>query len=191
MNQTLKCNRCGEIKPFDAFGVISKSKPYPRQPCLACEASLVDPAQKREDDKRYRTENKELLIARARERRQSLKHEVMQAYGGKCVCCGETEELLLNIDHIHNDGKAHRETLDNWHGNTARQTYKYLKDNGFPAGFQCLCFNCNIAKARYGLCPHEVRRRADGQPPNHDLEGPPELLDQTGGGFWARHLADE
>ena len=31
---------------------------------------------------------------------------------------------------------------------------RWLKRNGYPAGYQVLCFNCNFAKHRKGACPH-------------------------------------
>jgi hypothetical protein len=33
--------------------------------------------------------------------------------------------------------------------------YPWIIRNGFPAGFRVLCHNCNIALARYGVCPHQ------------------------------------
>lgn len=172
-----RCLKCLQVKPLDSFAPTQKGSAALRDICMDCEAEGKDNSANREAVRRYRAENREELVDRAKEARRALKHEVIQAYGGKCVCCGESEELLLNIDHIHNDGKAHRESLDKWHGNTARQTYKWLKEHDFPKGnFQVLCFNCNIAKQRYGICPHEVHRRKSGIPANPDLEGPPNLV---------------
>lgn len=93
----------------------------------------------------------------ARARRKILTAEVLAAYGGKCVCCGETEPLFLEIDHIRQDGADHRREI------TQGATYAWLKRNGFPKdNFRCLCGNCNFARVRNkGECPHETRRREE------------------------------
>lgn len=78
-----------------------------------------------------------------------LKVEVIQEYGGKCVCCSESHFEFLQIDHIHGNGRAHRKKI---RGNI----YSWLKRNGFPKDrFQLLCSNCNFSKGRYGYCPHK------------------------------------
>lgn len=81
-----------------------------------------------------------------------IKQEVFAAYGGfVCNCCGETEECFLSIDHINNDGAEHRRRIGN--GNC----YRWLRDNGFPPGFQVLCMNCQWGKKLRGACPHQTR----------------------------------
>ena len=96
--------------------------------------------------------NAEEFKAKGRKYHKSLKGEVFNAYGGYiCVCCGEIHELFLCIDHINNDGNRHRKyTLRK--GDTF---YLWLKRNGFPPGFQVLCFNCNWGKAQD---PEELER---------------------------------
>jgi len=32
--------------------------------------------------------------------------------------------------------------------------YRWLKKQGYPKGYQVLCFNCNFASA-WGVCPHQ------------------------------------
>jgi hypothetical protein len=113
----------------------------------------------------YRLANPEHVIAerkRGREWWQKLRHEVIMAYGGyNCACCGETEPLFLSIDHVFNDGAKHRREIavtskGNGKGASSR-TLQWLKQNGFPAGFQVLCMNCNMGKQRNGgICPHKA-----------------------------------
>lgn len=84
-----------------------------------------------------------------------LQNEAMIAYGGYvCACCGETEPLFLTLDHVNNDGgKFRKESGFLHHGN---KFYKWLKDNGYPPGYQVLCSNCNHGKHRnHGVCPHQ------------------------------------
>lgn len=83
----------------------------------------------------------------------ALRDAAYEAYGGKrCVCCGETTEQFLSIDHVHNDGAKHRREEMN---GSSTAIYRWLKKNGYPPGFQVLCMNCNFGKARNGgICPH-------------------------------------
>lgn len=89
-----------------------------------------------------------------REAVSKLKFETMQAYGGHCNCCGETQVEFLSLDHINNDGgRRRREGLDR----VGKNFYFDLKKAGFPKrdDLQVLCYNCNFSKRYTGRCPHE------------------------------------
>lgn len=79
------------------------------------------------------------------ERRVRIKAQVMAHYGGKCAVCAEERLELLTLDHINDDGAAHRKGIGKA-GSTA--TYKWAIDNSFPPIFQPLCHNHNIKKER-------------------------------------------
>lgn len=85
------------------------------------------------------------------EDKKRIRKEVMEAYGGPvCACCGETIERFLTIDHINNDGAEHRRAI------RRNSINKWLVENNFPAGYQVLCFNCNMGKQlNGGVCPHK------------------------------------
>lgn len=84
---------------------------------------------------------------------RDLKAEVITAYGGRCVCCGENTFEFLSIDHVNNDGAAHKRMLKS--AKVGQNMYRWLKKHNFPKdGFQLLCMNCNFAKGKYGVCPH-------------------------------------
>jgi hypothetical protein len=86
-----------------------------------------------------------------------LKKEVIEHYGGKCACCGVSDLVFLNLDHVNNDGNMHRRELkgSSIHGGGGGHlTYKWAKENGYPDTLQVLCFNCNWAKS-HGGCPHQ------------------------------------
>jgi hypothetical protein len=85
-----------------------------------------------------------------RNHKQILKHMCMQHYGNRCNCCGETHIEFLTIDHINNDG-----SIDRKRGRSGATMYAWLKKNNYPEGYQVLCWNCNEAKSRYGICPHQ------------------------------------
>ncbi len=88
--------------------------------------------------------------------RLKLWKHVFGHYGEKCVCCGEAEPLFLTIDHVNNDGAAHRRSMPDGRYSTGERMYRWLRDNGFPEGFQTLCMNCNLGKQRNGgVCPHQ------------------------------------
>ena len=100
--------------------------------------------------KSYYHKNKKAIIEKRRQADRKLKREVMDRYGGKCACCGESLLEFLTIDHVNNDGAEHRQRVGK-----GRRIYQDIKDHDFPEGiYQVLCFNCNIAKGFYGYCPH-------------------------------------
>lgn len=86
---------------------------------------------------------------------RDLRDEVFAHYGGyMCACCAEDEPSVLTIDHIHNNGGEHRKALGGRRF-SGQKFYIWLRRNGFPAGYQVLCWNCNIGKYRNGgICPH-------------------------------------
>jgi hypothetical protein len=95
--------------------------------------------------------NRVKRIEAARQRFQACKDATYRAYGGyKCVCCGETHPAFLSIDHVNNDGGKHRRSVGR-----GANIYTWLRDNGYPEGFQVLCHNCNHGKhLNGGVCPH-------------------------------------
>jgi hypothetical protein len=82
--------------------------------------------------------------------------QVFEAYGGyKCNCCGETEQLFLSIDHVHNDGAQERKA--GLYSGSGTAFYIWLRKNKFPPGYQVLCMNCQVGKHKNGgVCPHQT-----------------------------------
>ena len=90
-----------------------------------------------------------------------LRAELLEAYGNKCNCpgCGVDIPEFLALDHVNNDGKAHRTKLKA----ITTGIYRDLRKRGFPKeGYQLLCHNCNMAKQLYGECPHLNRLKVKG-----------------------------
>ena len=98
----------------------------------------------------WQQNNKDRQNQLQRESNHRLINEVIDAYGGKCACCGETRKEFLTIDHVNGDGNKHKKEL----GVTGSGFYRWLKQNNYPKGFQVLCFNCNCGKGSYSVCPH-------------------------------------
>ena len=77
--------------------------------------------------------------------RTKLKIQVLEHYGnGKlaCVKCGFLDIRALTIDHINGGGNAERKRLNR----TGLRIYVWLKNQGFPSGYQTLCMNCQMIK---------------------------------------------
>ena len=112
----------------------------------------------RKMQKEYLLKNKEKVYAyNAKWQRgfwSKIREEMIKAYGGKCVCCGESEPIFLDLDHIYNDGKKCREIAKN-----GRQEMLNLRKAKWPKKrHQLLCSNCNQGKRRNGgICPHKKK----------------------------------
>lgn len=79
------------------------------------------------------------------------RRQIIEAYGGSCQCCGETEDVFLTIDHVNGGGTAHRRSL----GGGNRRMMLAIIAAGFPSEYQIQCFNCNLGRSRNGgICPH-------------------------------------
>lgn len=88
--------------------------------------------------KKYRLENRDRIVLKRREKRASLRAEVVGALGGRCVECGESRIEFLAVDHIHGDGAVHRKAV----GKDC--VYQDIKRLGFPTDrFRVLCHNHN------------------------------------------------
>ena len=137
---------------------------------LTRQRRVANPAKYLAQEAAYRERNRELLrqrrreyvaahpervkqqLARSRDKRreyqkaayQQIKREVIAAYGGKCVCCGEQNFAFLTIDHVFNDGYLERGKEGRFSG---VHIYRRLKRAGMPQGrYQVLCYNCNCSK---------------------------------------------
>lgn len=157
-NQDLKqCTKCGETKPRSDFYFHTDPKMgrrYPMGECKECTKQRRREYVAAEYKKVRSNDNKS-----RRTQCMRIKEAVFAAYGGyKCACCGETEKLILTIDHVNNDGAAHRRSITGKRNSAGYHTYKWLVKNGFPKGYQVLCMNCNHGKRmNNGVCPHQVR----------------------------------
>ena len=99
----------------------------------------------------WRQNNRDRFNQLVRESRQRLRDEVIDAYGGKCACCGETRREYLSIDHKNGNGNKQKREIG---VRNSQEFYRWLKQNNYPEGFQVLCFNCNMGKRNYSVCPH-------------------------------------
>lgn len=138
-----RCLRCGESKPLTDFA-------KGRRPggvhgyCKPCRQAHYQ-------EWVARPGNRERMAANNRANRLRIKIEGLRHYGGVCACCGEADVRLLTFDHIDGGGRKH---LAEVHAQGRLSTW--LRNNGYPEGFQVLCFNCNSGRSvNGGVCPHQ------------------------------------
>lgn len=153
-----KCVKCGEIKTPDGYydgrkqckdctHVMNRARHHTK---YAVDEEWCN--RRNASSREYYRLNKDSHNAKVRAAYRKKRAKVLNAYGWACVCCGEGGHEFLTIDHINNDGGTHRREIG------LRSIYGWLVANNFPAGFQTLCFNCNMAKAlNGGVCPHQSR----------------------------------
>lgn len=108
-------------------------------------------AKRRENERKQWNSHRADHLARSKRFRDKIRREVIDAYGGACVCCGEDELVFLTIDHVaplrrRSSGLTSRES--------SYELYLKLRKLNHPNGYQVLCFNCNHAKSASGCCPH-------------------------------------
>jgi hypothetical protein len=104
------------------------------------------PEDKAEYLRNYYQKNKLRLDTYSNEWREQKRNEFIKAAGGKCVECGVDDPIVLDFDHINDDGAEHRKQTKR------TNVVNILVKTGFdPDKFQLLCKNCNWKK--------EYRRR--------------------------------
>ena len=85
----------------------------------------------------------------ATKRRHAVRREMLEAFGSRCACCGETATAFLTLDHIAGGGKRHLLAL----GHTKMMLS--IKREGWPKDkYRLLCMNCNFATRGGRTCPH-------------------------------------
>lgn len=110
---------------------------------------LKHPGYKVKECRAWRKKNPEISARASRKWRDSLRREMVDAYGRKCVCCEESHYEFLTLEHVRRDGHIHRKQF----GSLVNLD---LRRRGWPKGdYTLLCWNCNLVR-RYGnKCPHE------------------------------------
>jgi hypothetical protein len=85
---------------------------------------------------------------------EGLKRDAINAYGGRCACCGESGREFLTLDHVHNNGKQHRIEVGGTKG-----VYQWARKMRYPqdGSLRILCFNCHMSRSFHGYCPHETK----------------------------------
>ena len=112
--------------------------------------------------KAYNEANKDKIKAQQKAYRIASKIDVFSHYSKKisnsdipiCSCCGYNDIRFLNLDHI----KSRKNIPQKEKKLNGIRLWKYIKSQGYPDGYQVMCFNCNIAKGNRKYCPHQLDR---------------------------------
>ena len=102
--------------------------------------------EKREWWAKWYPQHKQELLPIIRQKKWTLKQEVLTHYGnGKCACvkCGFDDLRALSIDHILGEGNTLRKRIGSLGGISF---YRMLRKEGYPQGYQTLCMNCQFIK---------------------------------------------
>ena len=96
----------------------------------------------------------EKMLAAGRRYYRKRRWAAITGLGGVCEGCGETDFVVLTVDHIHGGGCHHRRAL-NGNGNRAGGAvfYNAILREGLPKDrYRVLCWNCqHKAKVGYPL----------------------------------------
>src|SRR6267378_97820 len=151
----LRCSVCKRDLPKEAFTPSHwmEKENSPRR-CKECVHNK---------NQEWYAEHRGHALAYMAQYRKESKDAVFYAYGGYiCACCGETEKRFLSIDHIDGGGNKHRKETGMKSGS---EFYIWLRLQNYPAGYQVLCYNCNLGKRHNNnVCPHKEKRMAEFKP---------------------------
>jgi hypothetical protein len=137
-----RCKKCGE--KYNTTTLSIRKRRITNGLCGTCGKGLLANKSKTSCIICVYKRNKRYIESRDR---------VIQSYGNKCNCCGETEKTFLSIDHINNDGNIHRKSKKF----SGRNHYRWIIKNNFPKNLQLLCHNCNFSKhLSGGICAHKL-----------------------------------
>ncbi len=138
------CRVCKEPKSIDSF--------WKKKECTSDGhvGTCAECCGKAKAEYRARPENVETYRESNRQWARKLRLEILNAYGHRCACCGETIAEFLALDHPNNDGASHRAAVGE-----GTKIYMDVKRRGFPPEFRLLCHNCNQSRGYYGYCPHD------------------------------------
>lgn len=157
-----RCITCQQEKSLSEFNAQPNAPDGLRYSCKLCQAAQ---AKRRYQENRehvaarhaaWYIANRQEVAVKRRQRSQQVKYDVIQHYGGKCACCGETEFIFLTLDHVNQDGASDRRERGY---NCSARHYRDIQREGYPKGkYQILCFNCNCGRQlNGGVCPHVSR----------------------------------
>ena len=115
------CRKCGAV--LNSKNWHDSDKLVSNYICINCRCEYAK--------KRY-LENKERIKALDKKERGKLNNDVINGYGGKCACCGETRKEYLSIDHKDGGGNKQKREIG---VRNSTGLYRWLIQNNYPEGF--------------------------------------------------------
>lgn len=101
----------------------------------------------------WRQQHKDVVARQNYNAKFKRRYKCRIILGGVCVCCGESRDSFLDIDHINGGGSQERKKYG------PHRTYAEVLSMPNPLEkYQLLCSNCNQSKRRLGRCEHESER---------------------------------
>lgn len=99
-----RCRLCLIDKDLSQFYSYKRSLDGFQYWCKKCQADrrAENLKKQRANDPEFRA----MLVQWQRENIQAARNEIIRLLGGRCVDCGE--DTRLEVDHVYNDGPAHR-----------------------------------------------------------------------------------
>jgi hypothetical protein len=157
-----RCPKCTLTLDKTEFGKRARNPDGLHEYCKSCRRQLDSEFRVRNEDKiklkkqfyyeankdhiknktvKFQQANPDKRKKYAKISRERLKLEIFNHYcdnGPQCNGCGEADIHLLTVDHIHGGGNQHKKEV--------KSLYSWIKREGFPEGFQILCWNCQLRK---------------------------------------------
>ena len=88
---------------------------------------------------------------------RKIKLSYIKGYGGRCYCCGESQEEFVTMEHAKEDRGSHSRRLKaEGKPFNARGMMQDAILLNFPDTYQLLCMNCNFAQKNGSPCPHTL-----------------------------------
>ena len=160
------CPRCKEEQKVEEFYWKTRKLPsgvtkkYRYTYCKSCAKQQRKDQRKADPEKdnamrlKWKKANPERTRELNKKSRKKMakieKKKLLDAYGGKCECCGETDPHFLTLEHKNGVPDHHK-----INGRRKSHVYKLVEQEGYPDDYCLLCYNCNMAKGNYGFCPHD------------------------------------
>lgn len=139
---TKKCKKCGLIKLLSEFYRNPGLKSGIANECKECSKKM---------HYRWRDSNLEKAKESVNKTLKKLRQQFIDAYGGKCSCCGESAPEFLTVEHKFGGGKHDRKSQGG-----ALGLLRSMRDQGWPKDeYDLLCYNCNCGKRLGRICPHK------------------------------------
>lgn len=138
--QLKTCASCDKTKSIRFFRLNIKNVDSIQETCRDCQEK-TDP-----DLEDRRIKNRRSKISTEKNRLRAI-----EALGGRCACCGQTEPNFLAIDHINKKGALERRNRN------SNRTWDLARYDGYPKDkYRLLCHNCNMAYGMRNCCPHQL-----------------------------------